>query len=61
MLEILIKGLLAFFVFYFLWILTGGIERGEQRRAAGTDSIFIGVEGTALESEGSFVPEIIRN
>jgi len=53
MLQILIKALIALLLFYALWIFTGGVERGEQRRAAGTDSIFIGVQGTALDSENA--------
>jgi len=50
MLEIVLKGIGIFLVFYFIWLITGGVERGEERERLGTNTLFIGVEGTALDN-----------
>ena len=34
-----------FIIFYMLWLSSGGVERGEARRALGEDSLFVGVKG----------------
>ncbi len=50
MLEFILKVLTLFFFVYFVWLFTGGAERGEERRALNEDSLFIGITGTALDS-----------
>ena len=41
---------------YMLWVSTGGIERGEDRRANGEDSLFVEVTGvpSAFENQELF-------
>ena len=50
MLEFILKALMLFFFVYFVWLFTGGVERGEERKAQQEDSLFIGVTGTALDN-----------
>ncbi len=52
MLEFILKVVTIFFFVYFVWLFTGGAERGALREEAGTSSIFVGIEGTALNSIG---------
>ncbi len=56
MLEFIIKAVLLFFFIYAVWFFTGGVERGQEREAAGLNSLFIGVEGTALDSTEATIP-----
>jgi len=34
-----------FVIFYMLWLSSGGVERGEARRALGEESLFVEVQG----------------
>ena len=55
MAEFILKAVAVFFFIYFAWLFTGGVERGEERKALQEDSLLIGVTGTALDSAGSDV------
>ena len=41
MLTNIVKGVGIFFLVYFIWLSTGGPERGEQRRADNNDGLLI--------------------
>lgn len=41
----LVGPLIIFLLFYWLWYATGGVERGEARRAAGDSSATVEVVG----------------
>ena len=47
--ELIFKVVAVFLIVYVLWIVTGGVERGDERRALDEDGLFIDLEGTALD------------
>lgn len=48
MLELLFKIVGVFLLIYIIWVFTGGPERGLERERLGTNTLFIGVDGTPL-------------
>jgi len=48
MLELLFKIIGIFLLVYIIWLFTGGPERGAEREQLGTNTLFIGVDGTPL-------------
>lgn len=56
MLELILKVVGVVFLVYIIWFFTGGPQRGEERVANGTNTIFIGVDGTPIgDGEERFI------
>jgi len=51
--ELLFKIFAGFLLIYIIWVFTGGPERGAERRLDDQKSIFIDLEGTALDRASS--------
>ena len=49
--QLLLKIVGVLVLVYIIWLATGGVERGEERRALDEDALFIELEGTALDEE----------
>jgi len=63
MLEFFLKGLGIFLLVYILWVITGGVERGEERHERGEGGLFVEIRGTALDATSTdvFLPSFGEN
>lgn len=50
MVENILKGIGVVLLIYILWLATGGVERGEERRAMDEDGLFVEIRGTSLSA-----------
>jgi hypothetical protein len=63
MLEFFLKTVAVILLVYILWIITGGVERGEERHERGEGGLFVEIRGTALDATSTdvFLPSIGEN